>query len=103
MARLSIYAVICAACFSCGWLVHGWKTDSEILAINKAVAATESSVSAKLEDHLKALKTQEDLNAEALQKLLKNPIYLHECFDTSGMLHVNASKRVTAKPANSVQ
>lgn len=97
MARVYVHLIICALCFAGGWVVHGWKSDSEIAAIRKA----ETAIAAQVEKKLHQLKAEKTVIEREKIKIIDRPVYSNQCLDNSGMLLINRSK--SAKPADEVQ
>jgi len=100
------YAIVAAISFGTGWAVHGWKVDSENLAVERAARAIadkamtrESGIAAKVEERLAELTANQTVIDRGVIREVQNTVYRNVCLPESGRMLVNAGARGEAVPA----
>lgn len=99
-AKTVFYLCCVIIIFVSGWVVRGWKADSDNLIIAKAVevanvkfADDQKAVASQVEVSLSNLaKSQRSIENEKIN-VLKDDIYSHACFTTRGVSIINSAKQ----------
>lgn len=96
-----------------GWLVHGWKVDSDNLVIERTASAIaqkamerESGIAEKVEQRLGELKANQTIIDRGVIRETQNTVYRNVCIPESGRVLVNSAARgeaVPAEPSGEVQ
>lgn len=102
MPKIYLNLFFCVCCFVFGWIVHGWKVGSDANEIFKENSESQKEISVKLEKKLSELKANEKTIIKEVTKVIENPVYLHDCFDDSGVYLVNLSKSGATRPVSGV-
>lgn len=112
--RLAAYLIVAAVALATGWLVRGWKEDSESYAVASAAQAIrddalarEWTIAGKVEKRLAELKANQTVIDRGIIREIQNPIYRNVCFgnDLVRLFNDAAAGRATsdaAKPAGEV-
>lgn len=90
--RIYVLLAIVAASFGAGWMVNGWKTDAEMLAVaetRKAAIAGAAEAIAKIKV------TNTTVYQRATTKIIETPVY-RECQHDQGMVEQINSALVPA-------
>lgn len=94
------YAIVAAISFGTGWAVHGWKVDSENLAVERAARAIadkamtrESGIAAKVEERLAELTANQTVIDRGVIREIQNPVYRNVCMLPTAVDMLNALAR----------
>lgn len=100
------YAIVAAISFGTGWAVHGWKVDSENLAVERAARAIadkamarESGIAAKVEERLAELTANQTVIDRGIIRETEKPVYLRVCLEPRAIGLLNSAARGQALPA----
>lgn len=101
--KLAGIAILSVALFGAGWMVKGWKDDSQQAAEQKAVQAAvnafhdhESRVGKILEDKLASLRANKTIVEKHRETISERPVYLGTCLDNDGVQLIEAARRGVA-------
>lgn len=76
--RVGVGLGLLVLAFGAGWLLHGWKSDSEALAIDRAVQATQATTAAAI---AKIEVKNTVINQKVVEHTYHDPVY-QECRHT---------------------
>ena len=98
--RVIVLLALAAICTSTGWMVRGWKEDSEDLAVSKAVkivtdaaAKRESDIAGIVEARLAELQANQTIIDRGIIREIQNPVYRNVCIGDDGVRLLNAAAR----------
>jgi hypothetical protein len=110
--KLALIATLAVGLFSAGWLVRGWKAESdearEQRIVQRAIDAFrdhEKAVATQLENKLASLEANQKVVEVEREKVVLRPVYRNICLDADGLRLIEQARTGRAhssKPTDQV-